>query len=247
MLAADFTTPCTTTAGTVMPTGTPSAAPLPTSSATTSATSWGWPPDGVSTRVRSAANSPVARSTGAPLMPLPPKSMPKGRVARSAAMTGPYPVRGDLDTTAGSRKQVPHVRGLVGEAARRVAVVRPAVRQQHQQPEDREQGAVPRAPHRLGVGEPDRPHERLRVQDPGQPDRDVLEEVGHLVGRVAEAAVLEVHEPARDAVEEHVGQVAVGEAEHRVRDRHLPVPGRLREPAASRGERRRRLGWYVAR
>ena len=78
MLAADFTTPCTTTPGTVMPIGAPSSAPLATSSETTSATATGLPPSGVSTRVRSAANSPVSTSTGAPLMPLPPKSMPKG-------------------------------------------------------------------------------------------------------------------------------------------------------------------------
>ena len=66
MFAADLTMPRTTTAGTVMPTGAPSAAPASTSSATTNATSFGLPPLGVSTRVRSAANSPVARSTGAP-------------------------------------------------------------------------------------------------------------------------------------------------------------------------------------
>ena len=33
----------------------------------------------MSIRTRSAAKSPASRSTGAPLMPLPPKSMPKGR------------------------------------------------------------------------------------------------------------------------------------------------------------------------
>ena len=34
---------------------------------------------GVSMRTRSSANSPCCRSTGAPLMPVPPKSMPNGR------------------------------------------------------------------------------------------------------------------------------------------------------------------------
>ena len=37
--------------------------------------------EGVLIRSRSAANSPCSRSTGAPLMPVPPKSMPKGRSA----------------------------------------------------------------------------------------------------------------------------------------------------------------------
>src|SRR4051794_2412986 len=78
MLAAVRTTPRTTTPGTVMPTAGLVAAPSATSRATTSATASGLPPSGVSMRVRSAANSPLDRSTGAPLMPLPPKSMPKG-------------------------------------------------------------------------------------------------------------------------------------------------------------------------
>jgi hypothetical protein len=78
-------------------------------------------------------------------------------------------------------QQVLQVRGLVGEGARRVPVVRPAVRQQHQQPEHREPGAVLRAAPHLGVGEADRADESLGVQDAGQPDRDVLEQVGDLV------------------------------------------------------------------
>src|SRR6478609_7144650 len=73
MLAAVRTTPPTTTAGTVTPMG---ESPVASSKcwaiwATTAATALGVDFSGVSKRRRSAANSPVARSTGAPLMPMP--------------------------------------------------------------------------------------------------------------------------------------------------------------------------------
>ena len=78
MLAAELTTPCRTTAGTVTPTEPVESGKRPSSSANTSATASGVDGLGVLIRTRSAAKSPAARSTGAPLMPEPPKSMPKG-------------------------------------------------------------------------------------------------------------------------------------------------------------------------
>jgi len=80
MLAAVRTTPLVTTAGSVTPMG-----ESPVSSAkcsaictTRSATASGEDTLGVSRRIRSLANWPSARSTGAPLMPLPPMSIPSG-------------------------------------------------------------------------------------------------------------------------------------------------------------------------
>ena len=77
MLAAECTTPLRTTPGTVTPIGTVESGNLDTSSANTSATASGVDCAGVLIRTRSAANSPWSRSTGAPLIPLPPKSIPK--------------------------------------------------------------------------------------------------------------------------------------------------------------------------
>ena len=79
MLAAELTTPCRTTAGTVTPTEPVESSKLASSSANTPATASGVEGLGVLIRTRSAAKSPASRSTGAPLMPEPPKSMPKGR------------------------------------------------------------------------------------------------------------------------------------------------------------------------
>ena len=81
MFAAEWTTPWRTTPGTVTPTGPRESGKWPSSSTKTSATASGVEGEGVLIRSRSAANSPFSRSTGAPLMPVPPKSMPKGRSA----------------------------------------------------------------------------------------------------------------------------------------------------------------------
>ena len=80
MFAAEKTVPLRTIAGTVMPMGLSPVRSLKCSatSPTTFATASGVDGFGVSIRSRSAANSPVARSTGAPLMPEPPMSIPSG-------------------------------------------------------------------------------------------------------------------------------------------------------------------------
>ena len=78
MLAAECTTPRRTMPGTVTPTGRVEAGKLSMIWPKTSATACGVAGRGVSIRIRSCAKSPTSRSTGAPLMPVPPKSMPKG-------------------------------------------------------------------------------------------------------------------------------------------------------------------------
>ncbi len=77
--AAVRATPCWMTAGKVTPIGAvPAASPNErTISATTAATAPGVEGDGVGVRTRSAVKVPAARSTGHPLMPEPPMSMPK--------------------------------------------------------------------------------------------------------------------------------------------------------------------------
>ena len=84
MLAAERVRPWVTTAGMVTPIG-PSpiwSAKRSTISPTTAATFFGVDGDGVSILNRSRISSPVVRSTGAPLMPLPPMSMPRtGRLS----------------------------------------------------------------------------------------------------------------------------------------------------------------------
>src|SRR3954469_448613 len=76
--AGDMVTPGSTTAGKQTPTASPSASdPSASIILTTSATtSSGLPPSGVGTLVRSVTSSPVSTSTMAPLMPVPPMSMP---------------------------------------------------------------------------------------------------------------------------------------------------------------------------
>ncbi|OIQ82877.1 hypothetical protein GALL_353380 [mine drainage metagenome] len=75
--AALRATPCCTTAGKVTPTGVSAGrSNEPTTCATVRATAAGVEGCGVGIRTRSAANAPVVRSTGAPLMPLPPMSIP---------------------------------------------------------------------------------------------------------------------------------------------------------------------------
>src|SRR6187455_284357 len=76
MLAAIMATPDLIGAGNPIPTG-PCHLKARVSSATTSATGWGSAFSGVLIRTRSANNSPVSVSTGAPLMPDPPTSMPR--------------------------------------------------------------------------------------------------------------------------------------------------------------------------
>src|SRR4051794_11407235 len=75
MLAAVSTTPARTTAGIVIPIG-PGPWSCPTTSATVAPTASGVAGDGVRMRTRSAVSSPLAVSTGAPLMPVPPTSTP---------------------------------------------------------------------------------------------------------------------------------------------------------------------------
>ena len=103
MLAAECTTPCRTMPGTVTPTGPVASGKCPRSSTNTSATASGVEGWGVRMRTRSAAKSPLARSTGAPLMPVPPKSMPKGR------LIGAHP--------SGSRRRWQDSRGQLPGAA----------------------------------------------------------------------------------------------------------------------------------
>ncbi len=91
MFAADRTTPRRTTAGTVTPTGPVESGNLATSSAMISPTASGVDCSGVSMRSRSAANSPVSTSTGAALMPLPPKSMPIGCALMLATLSAKPP------------------------------------------------------------------------------------------------------------------------------------------------------------
>src|SRR5215203_5188457 len=82
MLAAERVLPWVTTAGTVMPIG-PSpivSLKLSTISPTTAATFFGVDFVGVVMRSRSVIISPACRSTGAPLMPLPPISIPSAGV-----------------------------------------------------------------------------------------------------------------------------------------------------------------------
>ena len=86
MLAAECTTPRRTIPGTVTPTGPSLSGNDVSSSAKTWATAFGVDGLGVSMRTRSAANSPFSRSTGAPLIPLPPKSIPNGTAAPVAVM-----------------------------------------------------------------------------------------------------------------------------------------------------------------
>ena len=74
-LAAVRTTPSATTPGNVMPTG-PVQSKRLTSSLTTAATASGSAGCGVSSLIRSVTSFPVLTSTGAPLIPVPPMSMP---------------------------------------------------------------------------------------------------------------------------------------------------------------------------
>ncbi len=74
-LAADLATPSTTIPGKVTPVG-PSQAKCSTISATTAATASGLAGSGVGTRSRSRVSRPFATSTGAPLIPDPPMSIP---------------------------------------------------------------------------------------------------------------------------------------------------------------------------
>ena len=67
-----------TTAGTARPTG-PPVSMRSSTSPTTWATACGVAGDGVGTRIRSAASFPVAMSTGAALIPVPPMSTPTTR------------------------------------------------------------------------------------------------------------------------------------------------------------------------
>src|SRR3954454_4329511 len=79
MLAAERTSPCWTTAGTVTPTAVFSSMcslKCSTSCATTSITASGVAGFGVRIFLRFVVHSPLLSSTTAPLMPLPPMSMP---------------------------------------------------------------------------------------------------------------------------------------------------------------------------
>ena len=101
-----MTPPLRTTPGTVTPTAELLSSNFLSSSAITSATAWGVDFSGVSMRSRSAENSPVDRSTGAALMPLPPKSMPIGSAMRAnLSRAGPrcHGLRGRTGSLASAR------------------------------------------------------------------------------------------------------------------------------------------------
>ena len=88
----------------------------------------GWTSPGVRIRSRSAAKSPVSRSTGAPLMPVPPKSMPKGCAARHGINLNRW---ADAGLTCHARRvptELPLTRHLEGLRAAMVAFVRYADR-----------------------------------------------------------------------------------------------------------------------
>src|SRR5690554_1636506 len=115
--AMNGTRPCTTGAGMVRPTG---ASPMVSEklamiSAMTAATFWGVDFSGVAMRSRSAAKSPFSRSTGAPLMPDPPTSMPRMMLmVDKRSGTGPVPARGSHLRT--ERERALYQAGLDGGA-----------------------------------------------------------------------------------------------------------------------------------
>ena len=87
------TFPCTTGAGMVKPMRESAgicSLKFSTISATTAATFLGLDFEGVGIRTRASAKSPSARSTGAPLMPEPPTSMPRMFMPVSIRVQ-PYP------------------------------------------------------------------------------------------------------------------------------------------------------------
>src|SRR3954462_10556771 len=97
MLAAVKATPCFITPGKVTPTRC-SQSKAATTLATTSHTASGSDGCGVSMRTRSPISSPLSRSTGQPLMPLPPMSTPNPRATSDsvviAATAGQGPATG---------------------------------------------------------------------------------------------------------------------------------------------------------
>src|SRR5580658_1676379 len=100
-LAAVLVTPLVTTPGKVMPTG-PDQLKEVVSSFTTPATASGRAGCGVSIFCRSASSFPVATSTGAPLMPEPPMSMPSACMALEyAPRPVPCPRRGGVTSPVG--------------------------------------------------------------------------------------------------------------------------------------------------
>ena len=113
MLAAERVWPWVTTAGMVTPMGPSpmSSAKWLTISATTFATLAGVDFAGVSIRSRSLANSPEPRSTGAPLMPLPPMSMPRTERPWAPA-AGDSVMAGSLSTGCVSPTPRPEPMGL---------------------------------------------------------------------------------------------------------------------------------------
>jgi hypothetical protein len=88
--AAERATPCWMTAGKVAPTRPvhPAARSI---SATTAATASGVAGWGVGSRVRGVRSAPVTVSTSAPLMPLPPMSIPKARDREAPRGAAPEP------------------------------------------------------------------------------------------------------------------------------------------------------------
>src|SRR5690349_7271953 len=113
MLAAERTTPWVTTPGTVIPMGESprTSSKWSTIWSMTSATASGVDCCGVSIRLRLAANSPLDRSTGAPLMPLPPTSMPSGRpvlllMGTPSSEVGPSGEGEDLVAVVGDEDRV---------------------------------------------------------------------------------------------------------------------------------------------
>ena len=103
MLAAESTTPRRTMPGTVTPTGSWTPGSCRRSAGRPRPRPAGVAGLGVSMRTRSWAKSPCSRSTGAPLMPVPPKSMPKG--CCHAAQPIARPRRGVTRATAQVRRR----------------------------------------------------------------------------------------------------------------------------------------------
>ena len=96
-MAAVIVTPSTTTPGNAMPTG-PVQSKFFTCWATTAATASGLAGRGVSTLTRSVSSFPLAVSTGAALIPVPPMSMPSTCTAQPSVHPAnppgaPRPVR----------------------------------------------------------------------------------------------------------------------------------------------------------
>ena len=97
--------------GTVTPTGDEEAGKLSTICWNTPATACGLAGLGVSMRTRSWVKSPTLRSTGAPLIPVPPKSIPKsalslGTIAGQNLLLPPDHTTSAMPPAAATRERI---------------------------------------------------------------------------------------------------------------------------------------------